>query len=867
MDYRLSDILSDPGLIKLADTESPDEVQLENDFANLALVFLRDRAPALQPFMIGFEVIDREEDGSRAVGIFGFKIGNAYYYVPAFFVNGQLRGMDILFSKNDNRTMPLTEEYIKKVTANTGFNLGEPGRQSVRQDFERPNFDFLSDPSIGMKTAGLEHLFSYDELRAMFGKSAQAVPAGKVPQVPGAAAVSAKPGAGAVQVQAPQAAVAQQATPSMPTASANVFRRDSGIAPVMPAPRIKAGFDALLQGTADKLARDPGFKEAFAGAIAKLEKKGNAVTTARPAFYDFIKTAGGINAMTTLLRTLNTDIGFANAALYFYPSVSALTPTEFSAPQKQAAKLTVVSSDSGCGCCDNMTEGEKHRLVRDSFTVVDRRDKDSVSDSYDVDTASIYSNPDGPGAHQVFLQSGAAADSWVSISGPDALVIDTDRKFYFSAPTARVWIRSDADVEEQKSLFDAAAALDSIEVGRTYVFVGPNGQTSIPLAIKASITEDGRQPQYDVSTERQHCGFSYGDDSTTSSVRAYDGGISRIRMSEYAGKMLSESGACGGFRNDTVLVIPNNWKALELTTSDDYCSSELASADVDNKDYSECSRVRSAARHVYDEFGPGDPRDIKLALAAEGCSDVYLESSDGGISYDIGIDGAFTSRHYKRAMLDLVFGLGLSVDDAEQRLKTAAARGKSAFIVKRAQVDGIGIDMPYPDVDDSTGYDSDIGAETTQPRTEILRGEMTGLRGRRDPLEPGFAIGGQSESELQNGGGEVLGADVKTLAEQARQSGQRHVFDHASLGGMARMHDAAGAVDLYMPQLRESLDKLGRILFLFYWKNDDFEDRYGASDMSEMEDTLRGVFKSYGDLLIRLDERSAMGRDKQTLLV
>ena len=51
--------------IKDADIESPDEQQLEQDFANMAFVFLRDRAPALMPHLLGFEVVDLEPRWSK----------------------------------------------------------------------------------------------------------------------------------------------------------------------------------------------------------------------------------------------------------------------------------------------------------------------------------------------------------------------------------------------------------------------------------------------------------------------------------------------------------------------------------------------------------------------------------------------------------------------------------------------------------------------------------------------------------------------------------------------------------------------------------------------------------------------------------
>ena len=52
--------------------ESANQRQFEDDFGSLAYQFVNDRAPALVPYMLGFEVVDRNEDGSKAVGIFGY---------------------------------------------------------------------------------------------------------------------------------------------------------------------------------------------------------------------------------------------------------------------------------------------------------------------------------------------------------------------------------------------------------------------------------------------------------------------------------------------------------------------------------------------------------------------------------------------------------------------------------------------------------------------------------------------------------------------------------------------------------------------------------------------------------------------------
>jgi hypothetical protein len=98
--------------------------------------------------------------------------------------------------------------------------------------------------------------------------------------------------------------------------------------------------------------------------------------------------------------------------------------------------------------------------------------------------------------------------------------------------------------------------------------------------------------------------------------------------------------------------------------------------------------------------------------------------------------------------------------------------------------------------------------------------------------------------------------EAQMLAEQAAQAGQKHVFDQAAVGGLSKVYDTSAVVDSYIPTFMDSLDRLGRVLFLFYWKHDDFTSRYGSDDVVEMEDRLRGVFKQFGDLTLKLKEKA-----------
>jgi hypothetical protein len=53
------------------------------------------------------------------------------------------------------------------------------------------------------------------------------------------------------------------------------------------------------------------------------------------------------------------------------------------------------------------------------------------------------------------------------------------------------------------------------------------------------------------------------------------------------------------------------------------------------------------------------------------------------------------------------------------------------------------------------------------------------------------------------------------------------------------------------------------MLFLFYWHQEEFEDRYGKSDLPELEDSLRNSFEALGDLSLFLKEKTIdVGQDE-----
>jgi hypothetical protein len=100
--------------------------------------------------------------------------------------------------------------------------------------------------------------------------------------------------------------------------------------------------------------------------------------------------------------------------------------------------------------------------------------------------------------------------------------------------------------------------------------------------------------------------------------------------------------------------------------------------------------------------------------------------------------------------------------------------------------------------------------------------------------------------------------DPKTMAIgfNAAQTGQKEVFDTSMIGTLIKSVRDDTMVDRHLGDLMGGLDKIGRILFSFYWHKDKFEDRYGKKDIPELEDNLRNSFEQLGDLLLFLKQKT-----------
>ena len=90
------------------------------------------------------------------------------------------------------------------------------------------------------------------------------------------------------------------------------------------------------------------------------------------------------------------------------------------------------------------------------------------------------------------------------------------------------------------------------------------------------------------------------------------------------------------------------------------------------------------------------------------------------------------------------------------------------------------------------------------------------------------------------------------LYELSQSRGVGNLFEHGVVGSLTKTYDSIALVDKYIPDLEQGLDRIGRILFLYYWKPEDFAQAYGSDDQVDLENKLLSNFKQLGDMVLEL---------------
>lgn len=786
--------------------EQPDETQFAQDFANLAFQFMQDRAPAMMKYILGFEVVDRAENGTRAVGIFGFKIDGDYYYVPAFFMNSQVKGIDSILSKRTNSFVPLTEEWVNYIINRRANELGEEAPKEDTDSsadgqaaFENPNFDFLRRPTVG--PLGGPRGFK----------------------------------------------VAEDQTPWT----------------------FKQAWDAMTSETEEKAAWDPEFKESFVGFLSAMNGiRSPMKKSASSPIQDYILKIGGPKSERTLMEALK-NVKMANAALEFYTGPAAFHVDSYpnrgrdcyllrkaaEEISERAPKVKITS--------DSSNDEEAREIIEDGFTVQDYRKETDKSDVVETDYEQRFQNPDKPGAYDVLVTGGVTRRAYVFTTdrifhkgqaGAVAVYFPDNRQVIYTK-NRNVWCEGGCR-DGSDSVYGKASDVGDCELRSEYLFVSRKGMALPGFDVTNVKRDKGERPVLLGSFRWGGPDYGY-EDSDDDFSNYWKGdrwhelnGLVRSGVQEWSVVDVELAGFKGDPKvSGSSVLLPSDWKAFKIgDKKKDKWGYDVPVDRVDDKVV----------------YRLGDLDSLTNDLRKAGAAKLDVRTDDIGQYYYSFDGGPYTrSMPYKQASIDFVTRLGMRYSDARRLLKRASVERKAVCLVKMAQMVGVSPNMPP---DQTPGSDPYTGIPTFQtPYVDTSTMPFNGVELPPQDNPYGENLGGeisrQSEQAGDGSGEAQFDEEAAGLAEDAGRLGQKHVFDKAAIGGLAKVYDTGAVIDSYIPEFLQSVDRLGRVLFLYYWKHNDFIERYGTDDVIEMEDVLRGTFKQLGKLTLDLKRKAVGGGD------
>jgi len=711
----------------------------EQSFANLAHAYLKDAAPSLMDHELGFQLLDTNEENTRAVGVFGFMVGSQVLYAPVFFLNGDLKGNELLYVKSNDMFTPLKEGWLQYIMNRKPQSLGEPGDpSSINPSIRRPDLSqFYQTP----------------------GKIASHVADFAIEFLPSYAAIT--------------------------TAE---FAKEA---------------EDLRGLISEKFNLDRFMKSASSDDLKVLCDTLESNSTIAGRFAEWY----GFDKLAEAVKRAKQDETQPSAL--DLPDIS--NPDLFFEPSKLDVYLDV---DSMPG---DATDPEKEYFYSHNILVRDNRKVEEHAKVLDESSDIKLSNPNSTGKYQVLDKTGLTVERVVLSRpiGPNSVtekvaILDPSGDVRLVFKRDAVFVVNDGK-DAQKAFSDwwATVGSNSVDRNSTYIAVTKDGVSSIPFVIERSLGKaaDGSSA-YEISFKGSESWDTY--DSSTKSKDGQRFVSNNSREYLYIGSKADSK--------------------LHVHEGSIYAPAQAKFIKVDPYPDS-------------DAFVPGDIHDAQRRLQR---GTIKVKATRDANRY--AIDGQeMVSKQAALKTLVLKYRLGFdSAKDVLSKLATAAPRANYAFRIKLADPmltdnaqHSFGVDFT-PQTDRSTNFMNFQGSMA--PSSE-QRSTISELSGANSDLS-GYNI----LTEGRNA--------VKSYVQNAADRGDKDIFDVGMLSSLLKAVKDDMIIDQYIPDLMKAMDKLGRLLFQYYWHYDKFSARFGKSDMPELEDALRNSFEMLSEVILFLKNKT-----------
>lgn len=750
----------------------------EQTFSSLAYAHHADKAPRLRDYLVGFQLIERDDDANKAAGAFGFKVGDEWFFGPVFFINSEIKGHEILYIEAQDQFVPLKEKWVDFILSRRPHRLGGGSGLASLEGSDYPDFGQLADPPSLGKFAGDKFprlpKEALDKLLPMMAaaKKGEAVFFGGEPTS---------------SDRLDFAKVAEDFGPFVKQACA-VPSFEQFV------------FDNPAMGYAiEKIAsKYPSLSRAYSGMSGlSLEKLASAAVARHRQ------------------QKVAADMNFSGNP---FDRLTATPGLRFVSPSS-AAEWTLKTAE------------DRDKLLRHGYVVQDTRRSKEVTAAVDVQTPKTLINPEESGLYEVLTDvgtferlcvvvgpnSGDKAESFSLVFRPggsgNKAYENISNSLLFCQPIGEDTKSPQMQFREwHDGLGDAELA-----AGKVYVLVNNRGHGTTAFRVIESLGDKRYQVSFKTYVSRGNSlvretftrlPLSVGRESERST------GVTILNLRD---KRVGDNAKIRTIGSQ--MYVPPTYKAVLLDTDeyDDEPDEPIKFGNLASLELLLHEKLASLrVRPVGDEFVI---ESEKLGEFRGGRDDaaIHLLDRHGVCEKQAAeiLDAADKPRKY-----GLQYGEGFPRDST---IKSAA-----------------GYTPGFPDPAMTAVRSGNGSVPAMYSQEQFL--PIPGMESGPDPYDDMFRDPNQA---------------VMARAQQAASQGKREFFDLTMLSSLLHMSRHDRMVERHLSSFMHTLDSLGRVLISFYWHGDEFEARYGKSELPELEDTLVSMFDRLGDLILGLKEKSS----------
>jgi hypothetical protein len=744
----------------------PAEVSFEQRFGQLVDAELNEKLPTLIEYRVGFQVIDKADDETKAIGVYAFVLNNVWIYIPVFFIDGKLEGFELMYLKQKDLFVPAMDNWVSAVNEQglqvlgQAMNADEEKDEGILATPENTN-TFISNGSMSKIAA--------DE-NAEFGSLA------KVAHV-----IDCMDDANSYLEK---------------EAVLEMFRpyADSNEGSILP-----------------DLCRD----------LPEMPKE----------------------AKQTFVHTMLNSIDFTNALFHHYDVDAieklAMECAKVREPLKKDPEVIYIDNMRHKEA-KNLSDADKNLLVKNDIFIKDHRTNFSQVYHEEVDT-SVLQNPSSPGIYDMLMQDGSMetrivlvpyvmdnmnstslAECNTTVVGVDLALIDPNNSKGFERRNSKdLFGRVARDIkkstlyEQQGGIKATKRSLRDVPEGAHLLFV--NGPKECYVT---TLKERRKNAAGDVVVTLKGSSVHMTMDPSTNDYP------DEVTVHFTKGGKLCMKG--------DMLFVPDEARVFV-----DHPVWMKRMKDIKKgPNGGEISKVTYGKPSIIRDLAYGEDRMGRIEITTNG-DRISVKDAQG-----------HTDLMPKTAAFRLLCeGHGIKASLAMTMVNEARGEGgNKSWMVKYA--------APY---DVSAYKDAQLpfmGGPSGTTDKNTIREQFKQNRGKALDQNGAQAADGSP----------ILPSQAITKAEEASKAGVKEVLDVEVLKQLLDKADISELRKDYIAEMIQGMDRVGRMLFIYYWHNDEFEEKYGKEQMNQLKEKMVQVFQSTGDLILFLKEKTAFNPDSSEAL-